>query len=198
MNDLMRIVQINESIKTVVTQARRINLLALNAILLSRRAGKLALGFGVISDELRTFSKDLTTTMRVLMNLSYSSVAIVSQFQRYSRINHILQNTEKASHHQLVQQRLIFSNKKLAELETGLNKAYQDLARYIDDAETAGRFGSVIARSLKIEATYGGGFHQILAQIAVDFSCYIDSIPVILQQVQTYLKRDSLRRERIL
>ena len=193
MNDLMRIVRINENIKTVVTQARRINLLALNAILLSRRAGKLALGFGVISDELRTFSKDLTTTMRVLMNLSYGSVAIVSQFQRYSHVNYILQTTEKASQHQLVRQRLAFSNKKLAELETGLNKVYQDLARYIDDAETAGRFGSVIARSLKIEATYGGGFHQILAQFATEFSYYIDSIPGILQQIQGYLKRNSLR-----
>jgi methyl-accepting chemotaxis protein len=56
--DLLRIVRINEEIKAVVGVAFKINIMALNAIFLAKRAGTAALGFGVLSNELRTFSQD--------------------------------------------------------------------------------------------------------------------------------------------
>lgn len=53
--DLLRIVRINEEIKRVVSVAFKINIMALNAIFLAKRAGNAALGFGVLSNELRVF-----------------------------------------------------------------------------------------------------------------------------------------------
>ena len=61
--DLLRIVRINEEIKRVVSVAFKINIMALNAIFLAKRAGNAALGFGVLSNELRVFSKDLRESM---------------------------------------------------------------------------------------------------------------------------------------
>jgi len=50
--DLLRIVHINEEIKRVVGVSVKINIMALNAIFLAKRAGTAALGFGVLSNEL--------------------------------------------------------------------------------------------------------------------------------------------------
>ena len=49
--ELRRIVRINEEIKSVVSTAFKINLMAMNAIFLAKRAGQSALGFGVLSNE---------------------------------------------------------------------------------------------------------------------------------------------------
>jgi hypothetical protein len=43
--ELARIVRVNEEIKAIVSTAFRINLMALNAIFLAKRAGNAALGF---------------------------------------------------------------------------------------------------------------------------------------------------------
>lgn len=187
-NDLALIVRINEDIKSVVKLARSINLLALNAILLSRRAGSVALGFGVISDELRLFSKSLTQTMQTLMQLSYASVQTVSLHQRHIRMNKLMA---------LASQQIAESNFRVdiqhsVERETLLRRniiqTYEGLQKLLSDAEDASRFGSVISRSLKIEATYGGSFSNMLAQIALDFGRYIDAIPEILNRLHDNLQ----------
>lgn len=187
-NDLVLIVRINEDIKTVVRLARKINLLALNAILLSRRAGSVALGFAVIADELRSFSQQLTQTMQTLMNMSYASVQTVSLYQRHMRMNKLMALTRQqiagAHLHELV-------SAKHAEadlLRANLLLTYERLQKLVVDADDASRFGSVIARSLKIEATYGSSFSGLLAQIALEFSQYIDSIPDILNRLQRHLR----------
>ena len=65
-SELAGFVRLNEGIKGVVLIAFQINIMALNAILLSHRAGEVALGFGVISKELRTLSVVLTGLMHAL------------------------------------------------------------------------------------------------------------------------------------
>ena len=76
--ELRRIVRINEEIKIVVSVAFKINIMALNAIFLAKRAGTAALGFGVLSNELRVFSKDLRTCMQSLTGLIHACVNEVS------------------------------------------------------------------------------------------------------------------------
>ena len=61
--ELRRIVRISEEIKRVVATAFKINLMAMNAIFLAKRAGQSALGFGVLSNDLRRFATDLPTQM---------------------------------------------------------------------------------------------------------------------------------------
>lgn len=73
--ELRRIVHINEEIKSVVATAFKINLMAMNAIFLAKRAGQTALGFGVLSNELRRFATDLQKQMSLLREMTYGSVA---------------------------------------------------------------------------------------------------------------------------
>lgn len=187
-NDLALIVCVNEDIKSVVKLARRINLLALNAILVSRRAGNVALGFGVIADELRGFSKNLTVTMQTLMKLSYQSVQTVSLYQRHVRMNKLILLAQEQLLTSSTIHKLQADDRRTHALRDDLLRTYKGLQKLIEDAEDASRFGSVIARSLKIEATYGNEFSSLLAQIAVEFSHYIDSIPDVLQRLNRNLQ----------
>ena len=87
--DLLRIVRINEEIKRVVSVSFKINIMALNAIFLAKRAGTAALGFGVLSNELRVFSQDLRNCMESLTGLIHgcvSEVSIVLQDIRFTRL----------------------------------------------------------------------------------------------------------------
>ncbi|WP_151031189.1 hypothetical protein [Cellvibrio sp. KY-GH-1] len=187
-NDLALIVRVNEDIKKIVRLASKINILALNAILVSRRAGDVALGFGVISDELRKFSKELTDIMNNLTVLSYESVQVVSQHQRYLRINHLLTLARDNSDAQFIEAQLFNSNKHALVLKNNLRQGYQLLSKLINDADDSSRFGSVISRSLKIEATYGGQFSILLSQIADEFSDYIDAIHPLINELKFYFR----------
>lgn len=89
-SELVRIVCVNEEIKAIVATAFRINLMALNAIFLAKRAGRAALGFGVLSNELRHFAQDLTRAMGALREMTASSVSTVTGLMQQQRLNNIL------------------------------------------------------------------------------------------------------------
>jgi len=183
-NDLLLIVRVNEDVKIVVGLAHSINLLAINAILLSRRAGARAAGFGVIADELREFSKSLTRTMKQLMQLSYELIGIASRRRRALRLDRLLKMTAAATG--------VCIGAGEEELQRDeLKQTYQRLQSLILDALEAARFGGVIARSLKIEAAYGGELAATLAQIALEFSRSIDEIPDVLQTIQKRMQPTS-------
>ncbi len=73
-------------------------------------------------------------------------------------------------------------------LKNNLRQGYQLLSKLINDADDSSRFGSVISRSLKIEATYGGQFSILLSQIADEFSDYIDAIHPLINELKFYFR----------
>ncbi|MFO1387689.1 hypothetical protein [Cellvibrio sp.] len=188
-NDLVLIARINEDIKSVVLLARNINLLALNAILLARKAGNVASGFGVISDELRIFSKTLTMNMEALMYLSYESIQTISLHQRHLRMNALMTRATEQLNDSSYIDFLLAAKKQALSLSTNTLQVYERLQILLQDADDTSRFGSVISRSLKIEATYGGDFSQMLSQIAADFSLFIDAIPEVIDRLKNTLRR---------
>lgn len=183
-NDLALIVRINEDIKVVVKLARSINILALNAILLARKAGDVALGFGVISGELRTFSKILTKNMEALMALSYSSIETVSSQQRRFRMTSLMQRALAEINSERVHLLLPHPEAEPAKQDDTLSM-FDRLQSLLLEADEASRFGCVISRALKIEATYGGECREMLTQIALDFSLLIDAIPEVIKRINT-------------
>lgn len=186
-SDLRYIVRSNEDIKYVVQLAHRINLLALNAILLSRRAGSGAAGFAVIATELRSFSMALMSAMRILMTRSQLSVHVVSRVRRAERIDALM---IRAHENICANGRTPPTRSQMHQIQAhnaAMNAACTELDRLLNEADETTRFGSVIARGLKIEAVYGGDMSTLLRQVAVDFSQYIDAIPATLRQIQRHL-----------
>lgn len=195
-HQLRRIVRINEEIKRVVAAAFTINLMAMNAIFLAKRAGTAALGFGVLSNELRRFAIDLQQQMSMLSEMTYSSVNTVTALLKQARLNRVLESTRsvssgsgKALIEQILHTRLEAALAERQEQSDGVNRR---LTQMITDTVQLVELGSVLARSAKIEAAYGGGLSVSLTQVSTDFEQSISEIQRSLEKLTKHHLEESV------
>ncbi|MDP1527360.1 MAG: chemotaxis protein [Rhodocyclaceae bacterium] len=185
--ELRRIVRTNEEIKRVVATAFKINLMAMNAIFLAKRAGQTALGFGVLSNELRRFAMDLQKQMSQLREMTYGSVNTVTALVKQARLNRVLERARKESsgsgrslidEFMRTRHNLVFARhrEQIAALNRRLSQMIADTAQLVE-------LGSVLARSAKIEAAYGGAFSTSLMQVSSDFERTIGEIQRSLESL---------------
>ena len=183
--DLLRIVRINEEIKRVVGVSFKINIMALNAIFLAKRAGTTALGFGVLSNELRVFSQDLRTCMESLTGLIHGCVNEVSLALQDIRFTGLLrlaatQSPQSASLTDVLQRR-----EQEGELHAQqLSRLRGQLKRALDDAFQMVELGGVLAKSAKIEAAYGQSFAGPLTQVSGEFDGIVEEIRNSLESLR--------------
>jgi hypothetical protein len=183
--DLLRIVRINEEIKAVVGVAFRINIMALNAIFLAKRAGTAALGFGVLSNELRVFSQDLRTRMAALTDLIHacvSEVSVVLQDIRHTGLlkRAVAQARDAAGAAAILARR----QSENQDHQERLSRLRRQLQRALEDAFQLVELGGVLAKSAKIEAAYGQTFAPALAQVSGEFDGVVEEIRSSLQALQ--------------
>lgn len=182
--DLLRIVRINEEIKSVVGVAFKINIMALNAIFLAKRAGAAARGFGVLSNELRSFSQDLRHCMASLTGLidaCVTEVSVVLQDIRHSRLlRQAVESSSWTGGQDVLAARQAASDRHLQRL-AGRRKQLQ---RALDDAFQMVELGGVLAKSAKIEAAYGQSFAASLAQVSGEFDGVVEEIRKSLESLR--------------
>ena len=173
--DLARVVRVNEEIKGIVGTASKINLMALNALFLANRAGQAARGFGVLSNELRRFSEELTRQMRALGMMTVETVTAVTDIVHDRRLNGILDQalaqcpeaaTDRGPIDRRRQARMAARSERLRRLDKRLRFALEETTQLVE-------LGAVLARSAKIEAAYGGRFSEALTQVSTDFGAII-------------------------
>ena len=175
--DLLRIVRINEEIKRVVSVAFKINIMALNAIFLAKRAGNSALGFGVLSNELRVFSKDLRESMMTLTRLIHDSVAKVSVVLQESRQDAQFRSVARAMPDNLSIRKVMARREALHdEREQAIATLRRELRIAVEDAARLVELGGVLAKSAKIEAAYGASFAGSLSQVSGEFDGIVEEI----------------------
>lgn len=185
--ELRRIVRVNEEIKNVVARAFKINLMAMNAIFLAKRAGQSALGFGVLSNELRRFAMDLQRQMAQLREMTYGSVTTVTALVKQTRLNGVLARARQESTgngrsliDEFMRGRHGPAYARQREQIGALNRR---LSQMIADTTQLVELGSVLARSAKIEAAYGGPFSVALMQVSSDFERTIGEIQHSLESL---------------
>jgi methyl-accepting chemotaxis protein len=175
--DLLHIVRINEEIKAVVAVAFKINIMALNAIFLAKRAGTAALGFGVLSNELRSFSGQLRETMLSLNGLIHDSVAEVSVLLLDSRYSSIFAAAAaEAPSSARIRAVLEHRESRTAEYRAKLSILRRSLRSSVEDAFRLVELGGVLAKSAKIEAAYGASFSVSLSQVSSEFDGIVEEI----------------------
>lgn len=182
--DLLRIVRINEEIKAVVGVAFKINIMALNAIFLAKRAGTTALGFGVLSNELRVFSQDLRTCMGSLTDLIHRCVNEVSVVLQDIRHTKLLKQAVVMSPNGRGNDILVRRESDNAGHRARLGALRRQLQRSLEDAFRLVELGGVLAKSAKIEAAYGQAFAGPLAQVSGEFDGIVEEIRNSLQSLR--------------
>lgn len=182
--DLLRIVRINEEIKRVVGVSLKINIMALNAIFLAKRAGTAARGFAVLSNEFRNFSQDLRTSMTVLTGLVYGCVNEVSVMLQDLRFTRLLQEAGRQAPQAALAGILQRREEKNAGHRENLGKLRGQLKRAFEEAFQMVELGGVLAKSAKIEAAYGQGFAVPLAQVSGEFDQIVEEIRASLEALR--------------
>lgn len=177
-DELASFIRFNENIKQVVLIAFRINIMALNAILLAQRAGTVALGFGVISKELRVMSVELTTQMSALSRESYLTVNLISDQLRQERRFRLLRQTsaQLTQPHNGLQQTLQQREQVLERAQQQIRRVRKRLLEQLEETRKLCQFGTAISRSAKIEAAYGSEYSKALSEVSQQFDQQIQHI----------------------
>lgn len=182
--DLLRIVRINEEIKSVVNVAFKINIMALNAIFLAKRAGTAARGFGVLSNELRIFSQDLRDCMSSLNGLIHGCVNEVSVVLQDIRHIRLLRQAVEISSVARLEQVLAEREDNHQRHAARLDRLRKQLKRALEEAFQIVELGGVLAKSAKIEAAYGQSFAVPLTQVSGEFDGIVEEIRASLESLR--------------
>ena len=84
-SDLSKSVAINQGLKQVVDISHQINLVAMNAILVAKRAGTQSAGFKVVAMELRLFSQKMEESMAKLSLMIFQLVRRIAALRKLEK-----------------------------------------------------------------------------------------------------------------
>lgn len=184
---LARMVTIHEESKRVLATSSEINLVAINAMLMAKRAGSRSRGFSVVAAELRRFSADLDALMREFSGAIARFVRASAQSLREERQHRYLLRaaTGRAGVH--MQGVLARKAVERAALAASLGNHADDLARRTRQAHRQARAALALARSARIEAVHGGDMAKQLRQVADHVDATVDRIMTSLLALERWI-----------
>lgn len=190
---LGRVVLVNEDIKQVVRSAFRINLMALNAILMARRAGSAA-GFGVVAREMRELSEALVHSMRALRALSDELLYAVTYVMRHARIERILERAAASgsSAQGNLREVLRATAARRIDLERRVAGQCAALATDVRSAVEISRVADSLAHMAKIEASWASDHRAGLNTVSEELTRSLRGILPLLHALST--KLEGIRR----
>jgi hypothetical protein len=177
-SQLLSVVQLNESARSVVDSAFQLHLLGLNARVLATQLGARARGFGVLSAEWVIISATLSELMARLEEVSGQLLAVQSREVMRERRQYLLDRAIGAAAQVRPDVRnyrhdFVLARKGKRQEFDGVRGKLRDL---VAEATRAGMSGLVIARSAKIEAVSAGASAPTLTQLATDFETNLGEV----------------------
>ncbi len=176
MNDMRRVVGVNEEIKGVVRAARELSLVAINTMLAARRAGADVRGFAVVSLELRSFSSKLQALMDALALDMADLIRDVASLTKETCQRRRLAAALALRGHPVMATALAQVDCVLTRMARTNAAAWRGVQRVIAQALRQCEVGRTLARGAKIEAVYGGRFSAQLNQAGVAIERSIELI----------------------
>lgn len=190
-SDLCRMVRINEEIKKVMGITDEVNLTALNAKFMAHKSGGKAVGFGVVSTELRQFSKKLEHHMAVLEKLVFGMVSRAAYVGKQARLQGFLEKAGRQCSDARLRRRLeeVIKPKQdeLDKIHFVVQRDYIGLRMEVARALKLGRMGSTFAQRAKVEAVYGSELALALTQVSNQVEAAVQRTVDILKNIRTHL-----------
>lgn len=174
-NDLERIICIKEDVKLVNKLSRKIYMLALNAMLLSRRAGSAATGYARVTKELRSFSEKLENSMQHLTNLSAGMADTVSASVKRKRIVSLYNQAIKLAKQRSTCSSGFFEKSSSINLDVN-NSSFNEVAQHLLRLQQLCRQGHSVAMLAKVEAMHVGSNSAILHGIGEEVSTFVEEV----------------------
>lgn len=187
-NQLMRVAALRQGIRVIVSAAFRVNTLGLNAILLAKRFGEQARGFGVISSELRAFSKSLGQDMDLLSRDSAKLVDLATRQLKLQRQMDLMQQAANHVSHADLAAALMRQEHASHGMTQDIAALGLHMEECVERAHESCLFGSVIARSARIEAAHAGNNAAALTEASFEFARQVDAVIPTLERLRAAIK----------
>lgn len=191
-SDLLRVIRINEEIKKVVAIAGEVNLTALNAKFMAHRSGARSVGFGVVSTELRAFSKKMDEHMENLRKLVFEQVKRVALVQKQARLLGRLQaavrKTLDARFKTRLQTTVGRKQRELDDIGSTIQRERWRFKAELARALKLCRLGSTFAQRAKVEAVYGRELSGSLTQVSNQVEAAVDKALTILKAIKGHIE----------
>lgn len=180
---LRRTARINEEIKRVLRISSGINLTAINAMLVSRRAGEKSRGYAVVSGELRNFSRKLEVKMAETTALVSGMVGDVAFLLNQNRSQRQMVRATKISVRSMDMLGIAIERKAhaISEKVNELDDLGRRLEKQVRHSLKFCESGISLARNAKIEAVYGGEMAVTLRQVSSEVEDRMTEMLVCLE-----------------
>jgi hypothetical protein len=190
-SELCRMVRINEEIKKVLAISNEVNLTALNAKFMAHKSGGKAIGFSVVSTELRQFSMKLDHHMEALEELVFGMISKAAYVGKQSRLlahlDSAMRRCRNPRHQQRIEALLQPKEAELEKVRFTIRREYIHFRMEVARALKLGRMGATIAQRAKVEAVYGSELATSLTQVSGQVENAVDRTLGILKNIRTHL-----------
>ena len=189
-SDLALSVSINHGLKQVIDISHQINLVAMNAILVAKRAGQQSSGFKVVAMELRVFSQKMEEMMSRLGEMIFHLVKRIADLRKLQRNVHLLGSAIKKSAAAAMQleQSFQLKNEQYAHLSERVNQEWEKLESEVKRSLNLCSSGAMLSHNARIEAAYGGTMLADMQQVAGRIEEIMNPTISYLKQLTTTMK----------
>jgi hypothetical protein len=156
-------------------------------MVLTRSHGVRVPGFEVVSEQMRQLSRELGTCLQELRTATVRWLGVVSHHVASERTIRTLEAAGRMSPAAEAAVRVVLARvRDEAEASNTSAAARRTFVTVLDDARQLAATGCVLARTAKLEATYGAGLAVQLAESAASFTDLADSVD---ESVRTIARR---------
>lgn len=177
-----------EDIKLIIEIPFKTNLIAVNAMLITRRAGVKSRGFSIIALELRLLSgrlRELMDQVSKVITLMIYDVVILSKTQRMLGY---LQRALLGDQYAIIDPAIARKQADMNKLNRGIEEDLSSLLTTLESAYTLCKTSEALSRNAKIEAAYGQELSGELKLVAERIETTMDEITASLQTLITNIR----------
>lgn len=170
-----------EDIKLIIEIPFKTNLIAINAMLITRRAGIKSRGFSIIALELRLLSgrlRELMDEVSKVITLMIYDVVILCKTQRMMGY---LQRTLPGDQYAILEPAISRKQADMNKLNQGIEEDLASLLGTLESAYELCKTSEALSRNAKIEAAYGQELSGELKLVAERIETTMDEITASLQ-----------------
>jgi methyl-accepting chemotaxis protein len=177
-----------EDIKLIIEIPFKTNLIAVNAMLITRRAGVKSRGFSIIALELRLLSGRLRELMNEVSKTITMMIYDVTILCKAQRMMGYLQRALVGDQYAIIAPAISRKQTDMNKLNHGIEQGLSSLLWTLESAYEYCKTSEALSRNAKIEAAYGQELSDELKLVAERIETTMDEITASLQTLITNIR----------
>ena len=184
------VVALNEAGKLLTARSFRVNLIALDAMVQSKRVGDTLRGFDEVSSQMRTWSQELQAMVERLNNLSRQVVTEVSHSAKQAHTLRLLRLAAANDGRATLREALVAREADRDAQRRMLKKLWRQVNDCVDELSQLGMMAMVLSRAAMIEAASAPVLQlEQLAGVSREFARNSEGVVSELKVLSRQVKR---------